>query len=95
MQLFKCITILLFAALLSACGSNENAPTDTLSSGEITISVDETYRPIIEQQLKVFDSSYPKAHITAQYKPESQCIQDFMEGKAKLILVTRDLLKEE
>jgi phosphate transport system substrate-binding protein len=57
--------------------------------------VDETYKPIIEEQLKVFDSSFPEAHIKASYKPESECIKDFMDGKARLILVTRDLSKNE
>ena len=88
----------LFAALLgfaSCNGNKSNVPQDTLETGSIAISVDETYRPVIEAQLHVFDSSYPNAHITASYKPESQCIKDFLESKARLILVTRDLSAEE
>lgn len=80
-------------------GCNEEAtndkPKDTMISGTIDISVDETYQPVINEQLKVFDSSFPDAHINVHYKPESECLEDFMSGKAKLILVTRDLLPEE
>lgn len=82
--------------LFTACGSEESkGPSDTLSSGELTISADETYRPIIEAQKNVFDSSYPEAHITINYKPEADCIKDFLEEKVRLILVARDLTPEE
>ncbi len=82
---------------LCACGSDKkpDQPTDTLSSGTIEISVDETYRPVIEEQKKVFDSSYPNANITIHYKPEAECFSDLIEKKARLILVTRQLSAEE
>lgn len=96
MQLLKCILALSVATILASCGGeNKNAPADTTTSGTIDISVDETYKPIIEEQIKVFDSSYPDAHIKAQYKPEIECIKDFIEGKVRLALVTRDLLENE
>lgn len=94
---FFYISILFFATVfgLVACEEDYKQPTDTIDSGTVSISVDETYRPIIEQQLKVFDSSYPNAHITANYKPESQCIKDVLEDKARVALVTRELTPEE
>lgn len=81
-------------ALMAAC----NEPikeTDTTTSGTIDISVDETFRPVIEEQLRVFDSSFPEAHIRVHYKPELACIQDFLNDSARLILVTRQLLPNE
>ncbi len=91
-----CILALLCSIFLIACDSNEvKKQTDTLSSGSITICVDETYRPIVEEQMKVFDSSFPDAHITVRYKPETECINDFLNDSARLILVTRDLSAEE
>ena len=68
---------------------------DTLSRGVIDISADESYQPIIEEQLKVFDSSYPEAQITIHYKPEAECFKDYFDNKARIILVTRDLTKAE
>lgn len=95
MRIFN-ISILFVAVLgLVACEEDYKQPTDTIDSGSVSISVDETYRPIIEQQLKVFDSSYPNAHITANYKPENQCIKDLLEDKARVALVTRELNAEE
>lgn len=82
--------------LLVSCGNDGvKQPTDTLSSGNIKISVDETYKPIIEEQLKVFDSSFPEANITVEYKPEADCIKDFLNDTTRLILVTRELSADE
>ena len=89
------LLLLISSCIVAACGNDANKPTDTLGSGNLAISVDETYRPIIEEEMKVFDSSYPDAHVTVNYKPESECLKDFMDGKTKLVLVTRDLTKDE
>ena len=69
--------------------------TDTVSAGSIDISADETYKPIIDEQLKIFDSSNPDAHITVHYKSEGECFKDYFDNKARLIVVTRDLTKIE
>ena len=96
MRLFASIGIILFTSVtFIACQNDANIPSDTISAGKIDISVDETYQPIIEQQLKVFDSSYPDAHITVHYKPEAQCIKDLLENKARMVLVTRELDSNE
>lgn len=94
--LHKMILPAAVALMFAACGEDKkDGPTDTLTVGEIEISVDETYRPVIEQQLKVFDSSFPDAKITAKYKAESDCFKDLFDGKSRMILVTRELTPEE
>ena len=82
--------------ILSACGSNNKGPAlDTPTSGTVKISVDETYKPLIEAEIKVFESLYPKAHIIATYKPEADCFRDLMADSARMVLVTRDFNEEE
>jgi len=82
--------------MLSSCDEQKkDQPSDTLSSGNIKISVDETYRPTIEEELKVFDSSYPEANVAASYKSEAECIKDFLNDSVRLILVTRELSATE
>jgi phosphate transport system substrate-binding protein len=98
MQWKKNINIwVLGLALLSACGDDASVPkvTDTLTSGSINISVDETYKPIMDEELKVFMSTYPEAKITINYKPESEAIKDYLTGKTKLVIVSRELTEEE
>lgn len=82
---------------LGSCGEEQKsgAPKDTPTTGTIDISVDETYKPIIDEQLKVFDSSFPEAHINVHYKSEAECFKDYLDGKAKMILVTRELNDDE
>ena len=86
---------LLTCIMLQSCGDDVPRHTDTTAKGTIDISADETYKPIIEEQLRVFDSSYPDAHITIHYKPEAECFKDYFDDKARLILVTRDLTPAE
>ena len=88
------IFIILMSFLSISCDDAPKYP-DTLGKGKIDVSADETYQPIIEEQLKVFDSSYPDAKVTIHYKPESECFKDYFEKKARIILVTRPLSKEE
>lgn len=95
MQLFRNILYLVFASIVVvSCDETPKHP-DTLSKGVIDISVDETYKPVIDEQLKVFDSSYPDAKITVHYKPEAECFKDYFDNKARIILVTRQLTKAE
>jgi phosphate transport system substrate-binding protein len=90
-QLLLALAIVLF---LASC-SDKDKPTDTLSTGTVDISVDEAYKPVIDEQLKVFDSSYPDAHINVHYKPEAECFKDFFENRSRVILVTRPLTADE
>lgn len=68
---------------------------DTQTAGSIQISIDETYRPVMEQQLKIFSARFPNAHIQAEYKPEADCFKDFFEDTTRVIFVTRELSEEE
>jgi phosphate transport system substrate-binding protein len=68
---------------------------ETTQKGSISITVDESFKPVIEQELKVFDSSFPEATIRVQYKPENQCIEDLFKDSARLILTTRDITPQE
>lgn len=77
--------------LLAACRNNPNAKKlDTGTEGEIRISVDETYKPLLDSEIKVFESLYPKAHIVPSYKPEAECFKDLLNDSARMVIVTRD-----
>lgn len=71
---------------------NPNAQhyTDTPTQGTIHISVDESFKPIIDSQIQVFESQYPKAKIIAEYKPEAECIKDLEKDSTRMIIITRE-----
>jgi phosphate transport system substrate-binding protein len=91
------VSVLAATALLASCGqsSKPGEERDTPTSGTIRISVDETYRPLMEAEIKVFESLYKKAHIIAEYKPEADCFKDLLADSSRLIFVTRDFSEEE
>jgi phosphate transport system substrate-binding protein len=68
---------------------------DNQTSGSIKVLIDETYKPVMEQQIKIFTSRYPDAKILAEYKPEAECIKTFLEDSTRVVFVTRDLTNEE
>jgi len=83
---------------LMGCQSLESPlsrPKDSLKAGEIRISVDESFRPVMEEELKVFNSSNPGAHIIVSYKPEASCLKDLQNDSTRMIFVTRGLHKDE
>lgn len=93
----KNILLFILTIILFSCKEKEqkNIQSDTLTSGTITISVDESFKPIIEEQLEVFHASYPDAHINVKYKTEADCINDLDDESIRMIIVTRELSQDE
>lgn len=91
------IIIINIIILLVACKQthknvdNRNTP----KHGIIYISVDESFKPVIEQQIKVYESSNPEAHIIATYKPEAACLKDLMVDSITMVIATRGLDDKE
>ncbi len=80
---------------MSACSNNVQGPQDTLSSGTIHVSAEESFKPILDEQIKVFQSSFPKANIIVDYKSEIECLKDFASDSTRMIFITRGLDKKE
>jgi phosphate transport system substrate-binding protein len=82
---------------IAACNDSvRKSPTDTTTSGTIHISVDESFKPVMEEQIRVFEKSYPNANIIAQYKTEADCFKDFYNDTSnRMVIVTRGLRDEE
>ena len=90
------ICIILFFISCSGNAVKKAGPTDTPYSGTIQISVDESFRPVIEEQIKVFEATHPGTKINALYKPEADCLKDlFRDSATRMVIVTRGLSKKE
>lgn len=90
MVLFGCLSLLLFS-----CKEKKAQPADSATDGTIHISVDESFKPIIEEQIQVFQSAYPKTKIIAHYKPEAECWKDLMNDSTRMVIVTKKITSEE
>ena len=91
----KIIVVSLFCIV--ACNNNQHQQTqlDIPSKGTIFISVDESFKPVIEQQIRVYRASYPEANIIASYKAEVDCFKDLQQDSTRMIIVARGLNKNE
>jgi phosphate transport system substrate-binding protein len=82
--------------LTTACKTSvKTEPLDSPSEGSIRISVEESFKPFIEQELKVFALSFPKTTIEVSYKSEIDCFKDLASDSTRMIIVTRGLDKKE
>ncbi|MFM1794332.1 MAG: hypothetical protein RL642_717 [Bacteroidota bacterium] len=89
------LTLVLFACDANKKKAKVIAGDDTINSGTIHISVDESFAPIIEEQIKVFMSQNPKATIIPHYKPEAECLKDMLQDSTRMVIVTRGLTPDE
>lgn len=82
--------------LLGTAGCNRgDSPSDTPTTGALTISVDETYKPLIESEVNTFGSIYKYAKVNVQYKPEADVFNDLMNDTIRVIIVSRTFNEEE
>ncbi len=94
----KYIFILLFILAIAGCKNKVKHITvsDSPTSGIINISADESFKPVIEEQIKVYEATYPGTKIIAHYKPEAACFSDlYKDTSNRMIIVTRGLSKTE
>jgi len=82
-----------FAACNSPASKNENK--DSQKDSTISISIDESFKPVMEEQVKVFQSSFPDTKVLAEYKPEAECLKDLDKDSTKIIIISRELSKTE
>jgi phosphate transport system substrate-binding protein len=68
---------------------------DKFDNGTIYISCDESFKPVIDAEVEVYQASYPDAHINVQYKPEADCLRDFGVDSIRMIIATRGFSEKE
>lgn len=93
-NIYKIILLAAIIIILNSCG-NSDAPTDTPTTGFLSISVDETYKPLIESEIKTFESIYTYAKLSVKYKSELDAFNDLLNDSIKVIIVPRSLNNEE
>ena len=68
---------------------------DTKDRGTIYISVDESFKPVIDEEVHVYESQHPNTKIIVSYKPEAECLKDFAVDSVRMIIATRGYSQEE
>jgi phosphate transport system substrate-binding protein len=92
----KSIISILFLILLGLYGCNRGtSPSDTPTTGDLTISVDETYKPLLDSEVNTFNSIYKYARVKVDYKSEADVFNDLMNDTIRTIVVPRKLNAQE
>ncbi len=82
---------------ISGCSqsSKKEKNSDTPTTGAISIAVDETYSPVINDVLPVFHSLYKFAEVKARYLPEVDALNLLLKDSVRLAIVSRPLSAKE
>jgi phosphate transport system substrate-binding protein len=89
------VPIALLIVIISCEKKDKNSiNSDSIIEGKTSIFVDETLMPIVEDQVTIFETEY-KAKLTLLPKSEKESMNDFLTKKSGIIVLSRDLSKEE
>lgn len=91
-------TIICSLMLCGSCKSfkkkQEELP-DNPYKGMIWVSADETFKPVIDELVQVYESRHPKTKINVIYKPEAECLKDMLVDSIRMIIATRGYNEDE
>lgn len=65
------------------------------ADGSATVFCDEGFRNVLDEEIEVFEYTYPNASIIPFYVSESEAIDSLMSGATHGIITTRELDKEQ
>src|SRR5690554_1523447 len=88
------ISIIGILLVVSCKKEKEGNVKETMLSGNITLFVDESIFPIVEDQRDVFENTY-RATIKLNSKTEAEVINNIIEDSARVSILTRMLTNEE
>jgi phosphate transport system substrate-binding protein len=75
----------------TSCGNNESTPTQGIQK----IYIDESYQQLFEAEVESFEGFYKAGNIVDIYKPEGDILHDFLADSCRMIVLGRDINKEE
>ncbi|SDD54275.1 PstS family phosphate ABC transporter substrate-binding protein [Niabella drilacis] len=91
-------SVLVMMVVVFSCSSGSGGArqfTDTPKKGRITISADESFRPIVDALVQVYESNNDSTKINVQYKPESECVADLFNDSIRMVISTVKLSDEQ
>lgn len=98
MKLLISIFLVLSISLFSSCKEKtkkEEKWQDTITSGLIQIAADESFEPIIQEELDVFEALYTQAGVIPIYTSEVEALKLLIEDSVRFIVISKPLSDEE
>ena len=95
-KLLQLSGLIVMLAFISACRHKpKDGLTDTYTSGVIAIAADESFRPIVQEEIDVFEGLFPLAGIVPRYVTEVEAINLLLKDSLRLAITSRRLTQEE
>jgi phosphate transport system substrate-binding protein len=92
----KRLPIAFLIGFLFSCGAGKQPNNrDTTINGAIQICVDESFQPVIAEQLKVHHAAYPNTNIRVTYQSEAACLKALQDDSTRMVVVARGLTENE
>lgn len=88
-----CAAVVAAVALLLVSCQGESTQSST--KGLTKVYCDESFRNILDQEIEVFEYTYPEANIMAMYTDEASALDSLMHGACDLIITSRDLTDQQ
>ncbi len=90
-------SVFISITLLMACSGNSGKPepTDTPTSGEVNVVVDESFQKLFDTQVYTFESIYKNAHVHVDYLPENEALTRMINDSCKVVVMCRDITSTE
>ncbi len=91
------LIIIIVSLLWISCAERDKTGKvlDTITTGEITIAVEEGYKPVISSCIDVFDSIYRSAKINPRYISEGEAVNALIQDSVQVIIIGRQLAAKE
>ena len=80
-------------ALAPSCKQNtgNNKQLDGFITGTAHFTADESFSPIIDEELYIFKASFSEANPVLTYKPEAEVVGELLNDKTRVIILSRTL----
>ncbi|HEY5326189.1 MAG TPA: substrate-binding domain-containing protein [Mucilaginibacter sp.] len=80
----------------NGCKHKEKAANrDRFTAGNAKILVDESFEPIVDEELYIFKALYHDAHPTVIYAPENDAVNLLLADSVRIAVISRDLTAQE
>jgi len=86
------------SALICLYSCKQKAPAaqeDTVNSGAINMTADESAQPIVDEEVYIFRHFNEKAHLQISYQTENTVLRRLLNDSVRFAVLTRDLTAQE
>ncbi|AZA80901.1 phosphate ABC transporter substrate-binding protein [Chryseobacterium lactis] len=90
---FKLAVVCILGLLLVGCKKEEKSP--SYNKGDLTIYTDESFQSVTEALAEGYMINYPETRIKVATQKEDLGFLDLLNGKAKVVVMSRNLTQEE